>query len=174
MKYCPNCGSGIADEATFCPNCGNGVGAPAGPQTGYNPNAGYAPVAPAYDPYDHTAEFDPKDISDNKVIAMLVYLTGWIGIFVALLASKESKYAGFHVRQALKFTVIETLLPIVLAVGAVVNIIPILGWIVYGLAALAGVVASGAIFVLKIICFFQICKGEAKEASFVRDLKFLK
>ena len=174
MKYCPNCGSGIVDEATFCPNCGNSVGAPANPQTGYNPNAGYAPVTPVYDPYDHTAEFDPKDISDNKVIAMLVYLAGWIGIFVALLASKESKYAGFHVRQALKFTVIETLLPIVLAVGAIINIIPFLGWIVYGLAALAGVVASGAIFVLKIICFFQICKGEAKEASFVRDLKFLK
>lgn len=176
VKYCPRCGSTIADEATFCPACGNSIGAPAGPTPGYNPNPGYppAPVYPAYDPCDHTAEFDPKDISDNKVISMLVYLTGWVGIFVALLASSSSKYASFHVRQALKFTVIETLIPIVLLVGAVINIIPVLGTIVYVLLALASVVASGTIFVLKIICFFQICKGKAKEPAIVNKLKFLK
>lgn len=54
----------------------------------------YAPV----DPYDHTAEFSQKDISDNKVIAMLVYLMGAVGIIIALLASSESPYVSFHVR----------------------------------------------------------------------------
>ena len=67
------------------------------------------------DPYDHTAEFDPKDISDNKVICMLIYLTGAIGIFIALLASSTSQYVAFHVRQALKFLVVYSLMAIVLA-----------------------------------------------------------
>lgn len=79
---------------------------------------------PAYDPYDHTAEFDPKDISDNKVFAMLCYLMDFIGIIVALLATHSSKYTMFHVRQALKITVVSILSVFVL-------IIPFLGWIAF-------------------------------------------
>lgn len=160
MKYCSKCGIALADDATFCSNCGNALSA--------------TTAAPAVDPFDHTAEFDPQDISDNKVISMLVYLTGWLGIIVALLASSTSKYAGFHVRQALKFTVVETLLPIVLAVGALINIIPFLGWFVYGVLALAAAAVYVTMFVLKIICFFQICKGQAKEPALLNKLSFLR
>ena len=169
MKYCPNCGSGIADEATFCPNCGNGVGNPANPAPGYNPNPGYAPgynpppVYPAYDPYDHTAEFDPKDISENKVICMLVYLAGYIGILVALLMSSSSKYVAFHVRQALKIEVVTMLGAIVTALLFWTVIVPIA----------AGILAI-ALFVVKIICFFQICSGKAKEPAIICNLKFMK
>lgn len=171
MKYCPHCSAQLQDDAYFCPNCGTQF---------VQQQQAYAPQqqAPVYvDPkaiYDHTAEFDPKDISDNKVISMLVYLMGWIGIVIALLASSTSKYAAFHVRQALKITVVETLLPICLLVGAVVNIIPILGTIVYVLAAIAAGGLSIAFFVVKIICFFQICKGQAKEPAIIRGLAFLK
>lgn len=160
MKYCSHCGTALEDNATFCSGCGNSVGSNS--------------AVPAVDPYDHTSEFDPQDISDNKVISMLVYLTGWLGIIVALLASSTSKYAGFHVRQALKFTVLETLLPIALMVGAIINIIPILGWVVYGLLLLAAVIAYITMFVLKIICFFQICCGKAKEPAILNKLNFLK
>ncbi|MBQ7971717.1 MAG: hypothetical protein IJ294_05160, partial [Clostridia bacterium] len=118
--------------------------------------------------------FDAQDISNNKVIAMLVYLMGAIGIIIALLASSSSKYVSFHLRQALKFLVVEMLMPIALAVGAVVCIIPILGWIAYGLLMIAALVAYVVFFVLKIICFFQICSGKAKEPAIIRDLKFLK
>ena len=161
MKICPKCNAQLDDNAAFCTNCGV-------------PFAPVAPVAPAYDPYDHTAEFDAKDVSDNKVIAMLVYLMGPIGIIIALLAANTSAYAGFHLRQALKFTVVEILAPIVLAVAAIINIIPFLGWFVFALLALGYAVLSCALFVIKIICFFQICKGQAKEAAIIRSLKFLK
>lgn len=180
MKYCPNCGSGIADEATFCPACGNSVGAanpapnaapnpgynPGYPNGGYAPNPGYnpAPAYPAYDPFDHTSEFDPKDISDNKVICMLIYLAGYIGIFVALLLASSSKYVAFHVRQALKFEVATLLLGIVGGLGAVLIFIPTVA------AGIMIVVLS----VIKIICFFQICKGQAKEPAIIRSLKFMK
>lgn len=176
MKYCPNCGSGIADEATFCPSCGNSIGNPGNPAPGYNPNPnynpnpGYAPgynpppVYPAYDPYDHTSEFDPKDISENKVICMLIYLAGVVGIFVALLMASSSKYVAFHVRQALKFQVAYILLGIIGGLGAVLIFIPTI---------VAGVMI-GILSIIQIICFFQICKGQAKEPAIIRSLKFMK
>ncbi|MBE7092129.1 MAG: zinc-ribbon domain-containing protein [Clostridiales bacterium] len=160
MKNCPNCNTQLNDDAVFCTNCGKQLA--------------QAQYAPQPDPYDHTAEFDEKDISENKVISMLVYLMGWIGIILALLGSNTSKYAAFHVRQALKFVVVETLIPIVLAVGVVVNIIPFLGTIIYGLAFIVAMVLYIIFFVVKIICFFQICKGQAKEPAIIKKLDFLR
>lgn len=111
-------------------------------------------------PYDHTAEFDPKDISDNKVFAMICYLMGFIGIIVALLATNSSKYAMFHVRQALKIEVASILSIFVL-------IIPFLGWIAFP-------ILQGIIWVIKIISFFQICSGKAKEPAIIRSFGFLR
>ncbi len=160
MKICNVCGQPMDDNAAFCTKCG----APfAQNQSGAYQQQTYQQPAyqqPAADPYDHTAEFDPKDISDNKVIAMLVYLLGAIGIIIALLAANQSPYAGFHVRQALKLTVLSILL-------AFLCIIPILGWIVAG-------IGYAIIFVLEIIAFFSICNGKAKELPIVRGFGFLK
>ena len=91
---CPKCGSEMADGSAFCTKCGASLAAGAQqgmPQGNPNPqgmpygnpnpqmNNGM-PQQQYYDPKDHTAEFNPKDISDNKVMAMLPYLMGTIGI----------------------------------------------------------------------------------------------
>ena len=70
MKFCPNCGTQLEEGAASCPSCG----------------AVFAAPAPAVyvDPADHTAEFDPADISQNKVFAMLPYVMGIIGVVIAL------------------------------------------------------------------------------------------
>lgn len=153
MKNCPNCHAVLDDNAVFCPSCGIQLGAPQQP---------YATV-PVYDPFDHTAEYDPKDISDNKVFAMLAYLLGTIGIIIALLASSASPYVKFHVRQALKFVVVEILVTICIVLLFWTVIVPIVGGIF--LAVLG---------VIQIICFFQVCSGKAKEPAIIRSLKFLK
>lgn len=152
MKNCPNCGTQLGDEASFCSNCGASFGT----QPPFAQN-------PYLDPYDHTAEFDPKDISDNKVFAMVVYLLGTIGVLIALLASHSSKYAMFHVRQALKFTVTEILMVICAALLCWTVVAPIL-------AAIMCVV----FLVIKIICFFGVCSGKAKEPAIIRSLGFLR
>ena len=103
MKICPKCGAQMEDQAVFCANCGT------------NYNNPYNTAAPVTPEWDHTAEFDPKDVSDNKVIAMLVYLLSVVGILIALL-SQNSPYVSFHVRQALKFLVVETLVGLVTAI----------------------------------------------------------
>lgn len=94
---------------------------------------------------------------------MLVYLMGIVGVVIALLASSTSRYAGFHVRQALKFTVVETLLIIVAVV---------LGWTI--IVPFAAVIAYLVLLVIKIISFFQICSGKAIEPAIIRSLNFLR
>ena len=157
MKYCPKCGAQMEDNAVFCPNCGNNA------QPNGSPNQAPVYAAPEPDPFDHTEEFDAKDISENKVLCMLVYLMGAIGIIYALLAGKDSKYVAFHVRQALKFEVVTILLGIIMALLCLTIIVPIVGG-----------VCLVIVLVLKVICFFQICSGKAKEPAIIRSLGFLK
>ena len=147
MKICQNCNTTHPDNMNTCPQC----------------NAPLVSVMPQGLAYGatHTAEFDRADISANKVLAMVPYLMGWIGILITLLAAGTSAYAAFHVRQALKIQVCTTLVTIV---G---SIIPILGWIAIGVV---GIIA----LVINIICFFSVCKGEAKEPPIVSGLAFLK
>lgn len=165
MKICPKCQSQVNDNAEFCTACGSRLDNPINQQNAQYqvPPQQQAQPFVTYDPYEHTAEFDAKDISDNKVIAMLLYLMGWIGIVIALLAANQSPYVAFHLRQALKFTVIETLTYIVIALTF---------WLI--LPAIAGSVFILVLFVVRIICFFQICGGKAKEPYIIRNFTFLK
>ncbi len=161
MRACPTCNTSVEDNAAFCPNCGTRFAQSAPQQPyGYGQNPAYAP---AYDPYDHTAEFDAKDISDNKVYCMGIYLLGAIGIIIALLASGSSEYTKFHIRQMMKFIVLTILVGIVTVVLFWTVIVPIA----------AGIFLC-VLSVLQIICFFQIGQGKAKEPAIIRSLKFLR
>ena len=62
MKFCPNCRTTFDDSVINCPQCGTPLMSV--------PNAAPENIT------DHTAEFDPTDISDNKVLAMIPYLLG--------------------------------------------------------------------------------------------------
>ena len=94
---------------------------------------------------------------------MLVYLLGTMGIIIALLAARDSNYIAFHVRQAMKITVTTILTIIVTAILCWTIIVPIA----------AGIFLT-VIYVIKIICFFQICSGKAKEPAIIRSIGFLK
>ena len=159
MKICPKCNVQMNDDLGFCPTCGNPMGVAQQPQL--QQQWGQQPQY--YNPYDHTAEFDPRDISDNKIMAMLPYLLGTLGIIIALLASRESAFTYFHVRQALKLKVSEILLAVCTALLFWTIIVPV-----------AAVICSIIISVLKFIAFFQICGGKAKEPAIIRSLGFFK
>lgn len=193
---CPKCGSEVTDGSAFCTKCGaamgtneqqgytqpgngmpqgnpnpqanaqfNAQGNPQMNQQGFQQNyaGGMPPYGASYiDPKDHTAEFTPQDISEHKVFAMLPYLLGTIGIIIALLAAKDSDYIMFHVRQALKITVCTVLVGIITAVLFWTVIVPI-----------AAAVCAIILLVVKIICFFQVCSGKAKEAAIISSFGFL-
>ena len=134
-------------------------------QPQYQPAPGFvppyqAPVAP--DPDDHTPEMDPEDIKENKLYAILVYLLGPIGIIIALLKDKESKFLNFHVRLSIKYLIVETIL---LVITAVLSFTIIIG--------IAGGVCLIIVAVLEIITFVQACKGQAKDPAIIKKIKFL-
>lgn len=178
MKICHNCGASANDDASFCTACGASFlsqGTPANEpparnssfDPAYNPTANnqyqaYAAPPPfSADPIDHTKDFTPEDISENKVFAVCVYLFDYIGIIVGLLAANSSPFVRFHVRQALKITVLST---------AAIILGLILVWTV--LAPIAAGVFCSILFVVKIIGFVHAWKGQAKELPVIRD--FLK
>lgn len=185
MKTCPNCGAQLVDEAMFCGKCGSqlkdenlnaretvqmetpAMEEPEKPYYDSGVNQHYSNAQSTYqpvpEPWDHTAEYDAKDISDNKVVAMLGYLLGVFGIIIALLGSNTSPYAQFHVRQALKFLVVDALVTIIAVLLCWTIIVP----------AAAGIFEV-ILEVIKIICFISVCKGQAKEPAIIRGLEFLK
>lgn len=201
MAFCTKCGAQVSDEAAFCPQCGASMKQAATetapePQTapesqiseqtaqqtppqsgpwaqqtneqGFQNNAQqgyqqYYQAPPVYASNDHTADYTTEDISKNKVIAMAAYLLGTMGIIISLLAASDSPYASFHSRQALKLEIITMLIGIISLVLCWTILIPI-----------AGVICMGIIFVVKIICFFQVANGKAKDAPIVGSFPFLK
>lgn len=154
MKFCNNCNNAMDDNATFCTVCGASFNAPP---------AGGAYAQPIVNEYDHTAEFGANDVAENKIYAMLGYLFGFIGVAVAFLAKKESAYVEFHAKQALKISIVSTLVGVLTAVLCWTFIVPFVG-----------LIAITALEVIGYICFFDVCKGNAKEPVIIRSLKFLK
>lgn len=156
MAYCQNCGSPLPENAVFCEKCGAPVG--------YRPDQPVYPNAytqPYIDPHDHTADFEAADISENKIYAMAAYVLGTLGIILALLV-KDSKYTAFHARQSLKITILTVLVAVVSMVLCWTVIVPI-----------AGGVCCMILLVIRVICFFHVCAGKAKDAPLVSSFGFL-
>lgn len=192
--YQNNSSAGYQNNAPGGYQSGGSHGYQGGGSRGYQ--AAGRPVKPVQS-WDHTNEFDAKDVSENKAVAMLIYLLGFVGIIIALLAGTTSPYASFHVRQGLKFVVLDTLIAIVGFLFFLIMIPFTTGSLISGLSGdyygsdinlggFAAVGGFGAIIyillglfaavlaVVKIICFFSICKGEAKEPPIVRLFGFLR
>ena len=153
MKTCPNCHAENPDESGFCASCG----APMNGQPAYQPYA-----EPTVSPFDHTRDYEPEDISENKILAMASYLLGLPGILLALLAARDSKYNLFHVHQALKITVLEVLMVLFCGVLCWTIVVPV----VCGILLLI-------LLVLRVIAFIQVCQGKVMEVWLIRKLKFL-
>ena len=129
MKYCPHCGAEIADDVRFCPTCGKET---------------VITVPVSTDP-----QFDAQDIADNRMLAMLGYLT--MGV-LPMLGARNSAYAMHHTNQAL-WIFIGSLL------CGLVCIIPILG----GIAVIVLVVFS-------IMGIVRALKGNGKPLPFIEKL----
>ena len=159
MKTCPKCGAQIADDAGFCTVCGFNFaaaaagaapqGAPQGaPQPQYQQPYQQAPVAstPLYAPVN------PCD----KVLGIVAVMCGFIGVILAYFGGdvngQRSDYLRFYANEGL-----------VLALFALIGIIPFIGWI-------------WSIFntVCMIIAIVNACKGLTKPVLFYGTIRIIK
>lgn len=115
---------------------------------------------------DSTNEFNPKDIEQNKVMAVLAYLG--ILVLVPIFAAKESKFARFHANQGLILCIIGIILYF-----AVVILMSISMKLAAILSLFLWLIELG-ILVLAIIGIINAVKGRAKELPLVGKYRILK
>ncbi|MCR5502452.1 MAG: zinc ribbon domain-containing protein [Lachnospiraceae bacterium] len=169
MAFCAKCGTQVPDGVAFCTSCGAPMGAAApGPEAssqagGYQANYQQPYQVQAADPWDHTAEFDPQDVSENKVFALLGYVFSLFGVLFVYLGAKDSKYAMFHAKNAVTISVVMGLVFLATALLSWTCIVPI-----------AGAIFELVILIVNIICIFDVFKGKAKEPAIIRGMNFLK
>ena len=177
MAFCPNCGTQLEDGKRFCPNCGTQIEAPAAPpapsfddgpvQAAPAPEVEHEPqAAPAAADFsskvaqinntpDSTGDFDPNDVKNNKVFAVLAYFG--ILVLIPILAAKDSPYARYHANQGLTLFILDI-------------IVIILGRIVGFLGTIGGLI----VFILFIIGIVNAAQGRAKELPVIGKFRLLK
>ncbi len=146
MAFCEKCGSQLKEDAKFCTVCGQPVEPqqapqsqqayqqPVEPQQPYQqatqpeqpyqqPTQPQQPVQPNFfqklnDTPDTTYEYDPQDIANNKVMAVLSYLG--ILVLIPWFAAPQSCFARFHAKQGvtlflvdIAYTIISVLLGLI-------------------------------------------------------------
>ena len=114
----------------------------------------------AFDPKDHTSEFDPKDIADNKLFAILPYLFSCIAGIIVGIYVKDSEFVKFHIKNSIRIDITAFLL-------LLVCIIPFIGWII-------AIVGAIVLFVIDIIAIVWAFQGKAKELPIIGSIGFLK
>lgn len=114
---------------------------------------------------DRTAEVDPQDAQQNKVMGILAYLS-WL-VLIPIFAAKDSKFARFHANQGL-----------LLAIGEVACCLPLalLSWIPFiGILFAILEYAIGVGFtVLSVFGIVNAAQGKCKEMPLIGGIRILK
>ena len=134
---CPKCGATLPDGSASCPYCGEVFSAPqAAPQGNPNPIKEGRPQPRIENTgKDHTAEFDPADRENNKVLGLVCYMG--LYFLIPLLTVKKSKFVKFHANQGLAILIGY------LAIQVINFIVSILLGVI-GAAVASGGVVSGS------------------------------
>lgn len=157
MAFCRNCGAEIKDGEKFCQSCGTPVDAAGNTNKANDNDLGSKINEQLSNTPDYTSEFAAQDIADNKVMAILAYIS-WL-VLVPLFAAKTSKFARFHSNQGIILAICELICWILFR-------IPIIKWFAW--------LAELVVFVLAVIGVVNAAKGEAKELPFVGKFNIIK
>jgi uncharacterized membrane protein len=178
MAFCSNCGTQLSENSNFCPSCSAPVGQNAATSnTQSTPPPQQNVFQKINNTSDTTAEYDPKDIADNKVMAVLAYLG--ILVLIPMFAAPNSKYARFHARQGftlflayIAYSIINFLLRLIKTTRYILGIpyhhttpgiVVFIGWLI-------GI----PLFILSIMGIINAYQGKAKELPVIGKIKILK
>ena len=168
MSFCNQCGAQLQDGARFCPACGSPVRSAAQqPYTDPEYKAPSYPTPQYTAPVRPDAEFDPEDVRQNKVMAILAYFG--ILVLVPVFAAKESKYARFHANQGFVLFICEAAYGVVYSIlNSIITAIhiPFLSFVLS--------LVYVAFFVFSILGIIHAAKGESKKLPVIGDFTILK
>lgn len=187
MAFCKDCGTELTQEAEFCPQCGaqvSGAQTPPPAQEGFSAQQATDKVTEAFNKFnntaDSTAEYDPADIQQNKVMAILSYF-GLLAL-IPLFAAQNSKFARFHAKQGINLLLLGIVYGIV---SGILNMfktktvdyvygIPVeyshTPWFISLILWLLGL----CITALAIIGIVNAVKGRAKDLPIIGKIKIIK
>lgn len=152
--YCKKCGSAMPENTVRCPACG-------------------APAV-SVNPADYTAQYDPRDIEDNRVFAALSYLG--LLILIPIFCARRSYFARFHANQGLilllssaAYSVVRRILTRVLDIlfGSFLSIIP-------GAFSLVTTALGIFFLILLILGIVNAATGRARELPLIGRFRLLK
>lgn len=181
MKQCKQCGNTVNDNVNFCNNCGspveNTVNQAAQPNGQPNQAAGQqnqtndfaSNFANINNTPDTTAEFDPADIEQNKIIALFSYLS-WL-VLIPIFAAPKSKFARFHANQGLVLAIVEIVW--VIAQSILTGILIAISWRLAFLASILSLV-NIVFLVFAILGIVNAVSGKAKELPIIGKIRILK
>lgn len=154
MMICKNCGNTVPDHAIRCPVCG-------------------ASVVSA-DTADYTAQYDPRDIEDNRVYAVFSYIG--LLVLIPILGARNSYFARFHANQGLLLLLTSAVYSVATRIATrVLDLIfgGFLSFIPNTFSAAASLI--GLIFVvLMVLGIINAATGKAKELPFLGRFRVLK
>lgn len=112
---------------------------------------------------DFTYMYDPMDIAQNKVMAVLSYLG--ILVLIPLFANHTSRYARFHTSQGVNLFLINVIVSLARGMGSVFN--------GFGLVSMCCGLIQLATFVLMILGIINAATGRAKELPVIGKIHIL-
>ena len=148
MALCKKCGAEVPEGANVCPACGEPASVSAQAQ---NIAQDFTNTA------DFTAECDPSDIEQNKVMGVLAYIG--ILFLIPLLAAPNSKFARFHANQGLVLFLANIALGVVF--GILIN-------------SILGLALSAICLVFMILGIVNAATGKAKELPLIGKIHIIK
>lgn len=155
MAFCKKCGAQIADGEELCQACKSQQATNAFERVMDTPNT--------------TAAFDPADVSQNKAMGILSYLS--ILVLIPILAAPNSRFARYHANQGLVLFIVEIAYSIVeMILGMIFGLIPVVGTILNAILGLVHIV----FIVLSVLGIVNAANGEAKELPVIGKFRLLK
>lgn len=180
MAFCTNCGKELKESDKFCPSCGKAA-EESGNTYSASVESGFGDKFNEYvSSEDKTCEFDPMDISDNKVFALLSYIG--ILVLVPIIAAPKSKFARFHANQGLVLLIGEMAYSV--ARGVFLGVLRLLREFtlfggalfgpVYWIVSIITGLFSLVFLVFAIIGIIDAAQGKARQLPFISKFNIIK
>ncbi len=117
---------------------------------------------------DFTFCYDPEDITRNKSVCALSYLS--VLFFLPLVVCPDSRYGRFHANQALVLLITSVAGNVMFRIAKSILSVVHLGWI----AGIASWFWGLLVFLLMIFGIVNVLNGRARELPLIGKIKLLR